>query len=101
VEAVSGFFCEYAPPGHRYCPSWRCDCFEHPEKKFNMDPRWEWVEDARFGSADVTYVKGRCRHLDVVPVEAAADALAVALGEDDGARSVVAHLCLTCDLQLP
>jgi hypothetical protein len=36
-------------------------------------------------------VRGRCRHTEVIPVEA------VDLG---GPVQVVAHLCLTCDAQL-
>lgn len=51
------------------------------------DPRWEWVETWTLCSAEPTYLRVRCRHLEVVPVESMA-------GE------VVAHLCLTCDAQL-
>jgi hypothetical protein len=53
-----------------------------------LDPRWEWHEIHDFGSASPTYIKGRCRHTQVVPV----------LGLT-GDR--VAWLCLTCDGQLP
>lgn len=53
-----------------------------------LDPRWEWVEAPRsLCSPAPTYVKGRCLHTEVVPVEAGGE--------------VVAHLCLTCDEQLP
>ena len=52
-----------------------------------LDPRWEWGEFRRLGDAQPTYVKGPCRHTEVVPV--------VSSGE------TVAHLCLTCDQQLP
>lgn len=53
-----------------------------------LDPRWEWVEAPR-QLCDPTprYVKGRCRHVEVVPVEAGGE--------------TVACLCLTCDTQLP
>ena len=53
----------------------------------DLDPRWEWVELRRFGDPQPTYVKGACNHLEVVPVESGGE--------------VVAHLCLTCDAQLP
>jgi hypothetical protein len=59
-----------------------------------LDDRWEWVELRRFGSVEATYVKGACRHREIVPVESVF--VASALGE-----AVVAHLCLTCDAQLP
>lgn len=52
-----------------------------------LDPRWEWVEIWRFGEVNPVHVRGRCNHLDLVPVEAGGE--------------VVAHLCLTCDQQLP
>lgn len=50
------------------------------------DRRWEWHE-LRNLRGDVWWVRGRCLHTEVVPVES-------------GGR-VVAHLCLTCDAQLP
>jgi hypothetical protein len=53
----------------------------------DLDPRWEWVEIRRFGDPESTYVKGQCNHLHVIHVVA---------GDE-----VVAHLCLTCDAQLP
>lgn len=54
----------------------------------DLDPRWEWVETQRLCDAGPTYVQGRCNHLlEVVPVESGG--------------VVVAHLCLTCDAQLP
>jgi hypothetical protein len=57
----------------------------------DLDPRWEWVEDRRLCDVGPSYVKGACNHLEVVPVETAAG----------GVVEVVAHLCLTCDAQLP
>lgn len=53
-----------------------------------LDPRWEWIEVAELGR-ESNYVRGRCNHLpgEVVPVES------------DG--ETVAHLCKTCDTQLP
>ena len=53
-----------------------------------LDERWEWVEITRMQDAGPTYMRGRCRHLEVVPVEST-----------DG--ETVAHLCTTCDSQLP
>jgi hypothetical protein len=53
-----------------------------------LDPHWEWVEVAEFGKPGPEYIRGRCNHLEVVPVESV---------EGD----VVAHLCVTCDKQLP
>jgi len=55
----------------------------------SLDPRWEWVEIRSLGDPAPAYVKGRCAHLDVVPVDSVVD------GE------TIAHLCLTCDEQLP
>lgn len=55
----------------------------------DLDPRWEWLEVAEFGQRDPTYIRGRCRHLDTVPVQTIVD------------HVVVAQLCLTCDAQLP
>lgn len=52
----------------------------------DLDPRWEWYETRKL-SGEVTYHKGRCKHMEVEPV--------VSSGE------TVAHLCLTCDEQLP
>ena len=53
----------------------------------SLDPRWEWIECPELGGI-VHYVRGLCRHLEVVPVESV-----------DG--ETVAHLCTTCDTQLP
>lgn len=53
----------------------------------DLDPRWEWVEEWTLCDAQPTLVKGRCNHLEVVPVHSSG--------------TVVAHLCLTCDTQLP
>lgn len=52
------------------------------------DPRWDWIEVTSFGSAEPEYLKGMCRHREVIPVD----------GIDGEA---VAHLCLTCGTQLP
>jgi hypothetical protein len=51
-----------------------------------LDPRWDWVEVPRFGDPGPAYIKGKCRHLELVPIESVT-------GE------VVAKLCLTCDRQ--
>lgn len=53
-----------------------------------LDPRWEWIETYSLGSASPTFIKGHCRHVEVVPV-------------DSTQGETVAHLCLTCDGQLP
>jgi hypothetical protein len=52
-----------------------------------LDPRWEWHLVQRLGMPDV-WIKIRCLHTEVVPVESVAG-------------TVVAQLCLTCDTQLP
>jgi hypothetical protein len=54
------------------------------------DPRWEWVNVGTYGEPDL-WVKGRCNHLNTVPVEQAE-----VLGGE-----TVAHLCKDCDAQLP
>jgi hypothetical protein len=52
------------------------------------DVRWEWVEAPRpLHEREPRYARGRCLHTEVVPVEAGGE--------------TVAHLCLTCDKQLP
>lgn len=55
----------------------------------DLDPRWDWCDVAAIGEHP-TFLRGRCRHLpsEVVPVESVE-------GE------IVAHLCRTCDTQLP
>jgi hypothetical protein len=53
----------------------------------DLDPRWEWTEIRRLGDPDPQYVKGACNHLEVVKV--------------DTGGETVAHLCETCDAQLP
>lgn len=53
-----------------------------------LDPRWDWHEVTQLGDRAPRYLRGRCRHLEAVPVEAVT-------GE------TVAQLCLTCDTQLP
>lgn len=55
---------------------------------YDLDPRWDWLEVTRVGDRNPRYIKSHCRHTEVIPVE-------VIGGE------VVAHLCLTCDGQLP
>lgn len=52
-----------------------------------LDPRWEWIETRQFGEAAPSYVRGACRHLEVVPVESGGE--------------TVAYLCTTCDTELP
>lgn len=59
------------------------------ETMSDLDPRWEWFEVTALGDPGPVWMQGQCRHLQVVPVAASAD------GE------TVAHLCLTCDAQLP
>jgi hypothetical protein len=54
-------------------------------KELQLDPRWEWVECPALGMP-TTWIKARCLHRDVIPVESVT-------GE------VLAHLCLTCDTQ--
>jgi hypothetical protein len=53
-----------------------------------LDPRWEWVNVTRIGDREAQYVKGRCNHLETIPVES------MVTGD------TVAYLCLTCDAQL-
>lgn len=52
-----------------------------------LDPRYDWVEVTKLGGP-TQYVRGACRHLDVVPVT-------------DVTGEVVASLCPTCDVQFP
>jgi hypothetical protein len=49
------------------------------------DPRWEWIHVPTYSDPDL-WVRGRCRHLEVVAVESVTGA-------------VVAQLCRTCDTQ--
>jgi hypothetical protein len=51
-----------------------------------LDPRWRWIE-ARSLSGTVRYRKAGCNHLEVEPATSGGQ--------------VVAHLCRTCDAQLP
>lgn len=53
-----------------------------------LDPRWQWINITTLSDATPQYVRGLCNHLETVPVESVT-------GE------TVAHLCLTCDTQLP
>ncbi len=52
-----------------------------------LDPRWDWVDVRTISDSGPVYVKGACRHLEVIPVESVT-------GE------TVAQFCLTCDRQL-
>ena len=52
----------------------------------SLDPRWEWITMHSL-AGDEWHVKSRCNHTEVVPVEAGGE--------------VIAHLCQTCDTQLP
>jgi hypothetical protein len=54
-----------------------------------LDPRWEWHEIRLMGQRDPIWIKGRCNHLEAVPVTSCVT------GEE------LAQLCLTCDGQLP
>jgi hypothetical protein len=61
----------------------------HGPAPAELDPRWDWIEVSTWGDPGPLYVKGACRHVDVVPVESVVDG------------QVLAQLCLTCDAQLP
>ncbi len=52
----------------------------------SVDTRYEWRE-LRSLDGRVRWVRGRCLHVHVVPVESGGE--------------TVAHLCLVCDEQLP
>lgn len=52
-----------------------------------LDPHWDWHDVTALGDREPQYIKGRCNHLETLPVESAG--------------KVVARLCLTCDAQLP
>lgn len=54
----------------------------------DLDPRWEWIETMQLGEPGPQYIRGLCNHLEIEPVQSVE-------GE------TVAHLCLTCDAQLP
>lgn len=54
----------------------------------DLDSRWDWHEVTAIGDRERRYIRGLCRHLQVVPVESAGG-------------QVIARLCLTCDAQLP
>lgn len=53
----------------------------------DLDPRWDWIACPNLDGT-TQYLRGLCRHREVVPVESVA-------GE------IVSHLCITCDYQLP
>ena len=67
--------------------SWHRKWLEQ-QREQQLDPRWEWIDVTRLGDPGPKYIRGRCLHTEVVPVESVA-------GE------VVAQLCRTCDTQLP
>jgi hypothetical protein len=50
----------------------------------DLDPRWEWIEVRSF-SRPTRYIRGQCRHTELVPVASGGE--------------LVAKLCLTCDQQ--
>lgn len=53
-----------------------------------LDPRWEWTEVTSLGDLPKRrWAKCYCNHLEAIPIESSGE--------------VVAHLCLTCDEQLP
>ncbi len=53
-----------------------------------LDPRWDWVDVSTVEEGyGTTFIKGACRHTEVIPVESAGE--------------VVAELCLTCDKHWP
>ena len=54
----------------------------------DLDPRWEWFDVTVLGDRERRYIKGRCNHLETVPVESMVDG------------ALLARLCLTCDSQL-
>ena len=56
--------------------------------ELELDPRWSWVGIPDMAGGTV-YLKGRCNHLEVVPVTLSLT------GEE------VATLCRTCDTTLP
>ena len=53
----------------------------------DLDPRWNWIELPEFGKREMKYIRGTCRHTELVPVE------------ESVTGDVVAKLCLTCDQQ--
>jgi hypothetical protein len=57
-------------------------------QELELDPRWDWFDIRTMGDPGPVWIKVRCRHSDIVPVES------VTGGQ-------VAQLCLTCDSQLP
>lgn len=52
-----------------------------------LDPRWDWIDVRSIGDPGPVWIKARCKHAEVVPVESG------------GVE--VARLCLVCDAQLP
>lgn len=53
------------------------------------EPEWEMIEVTTWGDSKPRYIRGRCLHNRMMPVESVVDG------------TVLAHLCLTCDAQLP
>lgn len=52
----------------------------------DLDPRWDWDEVVNGWGEHVTWLK-TCRHTEIEQVESGGE--------------IVAHLCLTCNHQLP
>jgi hypothetical protein len=50
-----------------------------------LDPRWEWVSVPTLDDLSPSYVRGRCKHLELKPVT-------------DVTGERVATLCRTCDV---
>jgi hypothetical protein len=52
-----------------------------------LDPRWEWIDAPALGEMPgTTFVKGRCNHLELMPIHAVTG-------------TYVADWCRTCDTQ--
>lgn len=56
---------------------------------FAHDPRWEWLDVTTIDGKGPAWIRGRCRHTEVVDVSSCVT------GE------ILARLCTTCDEQLP
>lgn len=55
----------------------------------DLDPRWHWIATQDLGRVGPDYVRGPCRHTEIIPVDS------IVTGE------TLARLCVTCDMQLP
>ena len=58
-----------------------------------LDPNYEWIEVTNFGDSEPSYIKGGCKHRQVVPIYG------------DGREGFldptpIAHLCTVCERQL-